>query len=90
MDRRLGYEVINIGRGEPVLVMDFVKALEKLAGRSAPLTSEPMMKADVSYTFANIDKAKKLLDYDPKVSVEEGVRHFYEWFKGAVGDPAAA
>jgi len=88
MDRRLGYEVINIGRGEPVLVVDFVKSLEKLAGKQAPLTSEPMMKADVSYTFANIDKARKLLDYDPKVSVEEGVKHFYDWFRAAVGDPA--
>jgi UDP-glucuronate 4-epimerase len=89
LDRRLGYEVINIGRGEPVLVVDFVKSLEKLAGKQAPLTSEPMMKADVSYTFANIDKARKLLDYDPKVSVEEGVKHFYDWFRAAVGDPAA-
>jgi len=88
LDRRLGYEVINIGRGEPVLVVDFVKSLEKLAGKQAPLTSEPMMKADVSYTFANIDKARKLLDYDPKVSVEEGVKHFYDWFRTAVGDPA--
>jgi UDP-glucuronate 4-epimerase len=89
VDRRLGYEVINIGRGEPVLVVDFVKSLEKLAGKHAPLTSEPMMRADVSYTFANIDKAKKLLDYNPTVSVEEGVKHFYDWFKLAVGDPAA-
>jgi len=89
LDRRLGYEVINIGRGEPVLVVDFVKSLEKLAGKQAPLTSEPMMKADVSYTFANIDKARKLLDYNPTVSVEEGVKHFYDWFKAAVGDPAA-
>jgi UDP-glucuronate 4-epimerase len=89
LDRRLGYEVVNIGRGEPVLVMDFVKALEKLAGQKAPLTSEPMMKADVSYTFANIDKAKRLLDYDPKVSVEEGVKRFYDWFTSAIGNPAA-
>ena len=89
VDRRLGYEVINIGRGEPVLVVDFVKSLEKLAGKSAPLTSEPMMKADVSYTFANIDKAKRLLDYNPQVSVEEGVKRFYDWFKAAVGDPGA-
>src|SRR5450432_4125711 len=89
VDRRLGYEVINIGRGEPVLVVDFVKSLERLAGKQAPLSSEPMMKADVSYTFANIDKARRLLDYNPQVSVEEGVRRFYDWFRVAVGDPAA-
>lgn len=88
VDKRLGYEVINIGRGEPVLVADFVKSLEALAGKKAPLVSEPMMRADVAYTYANIDKAKALLGYQPSVSVAEGVRRFYEWYKSAVGDPA--
>ena len=87
VDKRLGYEVINIGRGEPVLLADFVKTLEGLAGKKAPMVSEPMMRADVAYTYANIDKAKALLGYAPTVSVEEGVRRFYEWYKGAVGDP---
>lgn len=89
LDRRLGYEVINIGRGQPVLVVDFVRALEKLAGKRAPLNSEPMMKADVSYTYANIDKARQLLGYEPSVSVDEGVSHFYDWYKAAVGDPSS-
>src|SRR5450432_2830578 len=89
IDRRLGYEVINIGRGEPVLVGDFVKSLERLAGKNAPLVSEPMMKADVAYTYANTEKAKRLLGYSPTVSVQEGVRRFYEWYRVAVGDPAA-
>jgi UDP-glucuronate 4-epimerase len=89
VDKRLGYEVINIGRGEPVLLADFVKSLEVLAGKKAPLVSEPMMRADVAYTYANIDKARALLGYAPTVSVEDGVRRFYEWYKGAVGDPGA-
>jgi UDP-glucuronate 4-epimerase len=88
LDKRLGYEVINIGRGEPVLVADFVRAVERLAGKKAPVRSEPMMKADVDFTFANIDKAQSLLGYAPRVSVDEGVRQSYEWYKSAVGDPA--
>jgi UDP-glucuronate 4-epimerase len=88
VDHRLGYEVINIGRGEPVLLADFIKSFEKLAGKKAPMTSESMMKADVSYTFASIDKAKSLLGYDPKVSVDEGAQRFYDWYRSAVGDPA--
>jgi UDP-glucuronate 4-epimerase len=88
-DRRLGYEVINIGRGEPVLLADFVRDLEALAGGRAPVTSEPMMKADVSYTYADITKARKLLDYSPTVSVSEGVRRFYDWYCAAVGEPIA-
>jgi UDP-glucuronate 4-epimerase len=87
-DRRLGFEIINIGRGEPVLLADFVRDLEVLAGRDAPVSSEPMMRADVSYTYADISKARKLLGYEPKVSVAEGVRRFFEWYCSAVGKPA--
>jgi len=39
----------------------------------------------VDFTFANIDKAKSLLGYAPRVSVEEGVQHSYEWYRKAVG-----
>jgi len=87
LDKRLGYEVINIGRGEPVLVADYIKSIEQLAGKSVPFKTEPMMKADVDFTFANIDKAKTLLGYAPRISVEEGVRHSYEWYRNAVVDP---
>jgi len=87
LDKRLGYEVINIGRGEPVLVADYIKSIEQLAGKSVPFKTEPMMKADVDFTFANIDKARSLLGYAPRVSVEEGVRHSYEWYRNAVVGP---
>ena len=89
LDTRLGYEVINIGRGEPVLVADYIESIERLAGKKVPFKPEPMMKADVDFTFANIDKAKSLLGYAPRTSVEEGVRRSYEWYKSAVGDTGA-
>lgn len=85
LDRRLGYEVINLGRGEPVYLKDFVGALEKLSGKRANFESQPMVAADISYTYANIDKARRLLGYEPKVSVPEGVREFYEWYVRNVG-----
>jgi UDP-glucuronate 4-epimerase len=86
-DRRLGYEIINIGRGEPVLLADFVSSLEAVAGGSAPVESEPMMRADVSYTYADISKARALLGYAPQVSMLEGVKQFYDWYCKAVGSP---
>jgi len=89
LDIRLGYEVINIGRGEPVLVSDYIESIEELAGKKAPFKSEPMMKADVDFTFANIDKAKALLGYSPRISVNEGVRQSYEWYRHAVGELGA-
>ena len=79
-DRRLGYEVINLGRGEPVLLADFVESLEQLAGKRPNLVEKPMLSADVEYTFADISKARRLLGYEPKVSVAEGTRRFFEWY----------
>jgi UDP-glucuronate 4-epimerase len=79
-DRRLGYEVINLGRGEPVLLADFVNALERLAGKKPRLVPMPMMDADVSATCADIQKAKTLLGYSPSVDVQAGVERFFEWY----------
>jgi UDP-glucuronate 4-epimerase len=85
VDRRLGYEIVNLGRGEPVLVSDFMAALESCAGRRANTVDTPMPKADVEATFANIEKAARLLDYRPSVSVPDGVRATYEWFARTFG-----
>ena len=83
-DRRLGYEVINLGRGEPVLLADFVGVLEKLSGRKPRLVPAPMSDADVAYTYADIEKARRLLGYEPEVSAEEGIARFFEWYMEAV------
>jgi len=82
IDRPLGYELINLGRGEPVLLADFVKVVEALAGKNAVLKHEPMPAADVKQTFANIDKARQLLGYAPQTSVREGVAQLWAWYGG--------
>jgi UDP-glucuronate 4-epimerase len=84
VDHPLGYEILNLGRGEPVLLSDFVKGIEQLAGRSAQLTSTPMLDADIAYTFADISKTRSLLQYEPQISVPEGVTKFWEWYQKAV------
>jgi UDP-glucuronate 4-epimerase len=48
------------------------------------------MRADVSYTYADIGKARKLLGYEPKVSVADGVKRFYDWYCENVGKPVSA
>ena len=84
VDHPLGYEILNLGRGEPVLLSDFVKGIEQLAGGTAKLTSTPMMSADIAYTFADISKTRKLLQYDPQTSVPEGVARFWQWYQRVV------
>lgn len=81
LDRPLGYEIINLGRGEPVLLNDFVQMMESLAGKRANLVDAPKHAADVVRTYADIGKAQALLDYDPQVSADEGVRRFWEWYR---------
>jgi len=80
VDRRLGYQVINLGRGEPVVLREFIDQLEAASGKRANLVDEPVFAADVDYTFADISKARELLGYQPKVSVREGAHAFYRWF----------
>jgi UDP-glucuronate 4-epimerase len=79
-DHRLGYEVLNLGRGEPVLLAEFVETLEYVAGRKANLVHTPMPLSDVKYTYAGIEKAQKLIGYNPKISFEEGIQRFYSWY----------
>lgn len=80
LERPLGYEVINLGRGELTRLQDFVSLLEELAGKSANLTPQPRLEADVVTAHADISKARRLLDYNPKVSVAEGVYAFWRWY----------
>jgi len=85
IDRRLGFEALNLGRGEPVLVKDFVLEIERLAGRKANLVPAPMMDADVAYTFADISKAHALLGYAPRISVTDGVERLFRWYRSTAG-----
>jgi len=81
LERPLGYEIFNLGRGEPVAVKEFLSIFEELAGSKARLAHQPLPASDVPYTYANIDKARRLLDYQPRVSVREGVQAFWDWYR---------
>lgn len=80
VDRRLGYEVVNLGRGEPIELAAFVSKVSDLCGSRPVISYKPMPAADVTRTYAKIDKARRLLGYDPKVSVDEGIAKLHEWY----------
>lgn len=80
-DRRLGYEVINLGRGEPTRLGDFVGLVEESLGGKASLVPQPMPEGDVPRTHADISKAYELLDYRPTVTVPDGVELFVDWYR---------
>lgn len=87
-ERPLGYEILNLGRGEMVKLADFVEITESLAGRKSNLVSAPKIRADIDRSFASIEKAQRLIDYDPQVSVKEGISRFWAWYQAAVLEPA--
>jgi UDP-glucuronate 4-epimerase len=80
IDRPLGYEIINLGRGEPTLLKEFVNLIEELAGQKANVIHRPRLAADFVRNQADISKARRLLEYDPKYPVKEGIRIFWEWY----------
>jgi UDP-glucuronate 4-epimerase len=81
LDRPLGYEIINLGRGEPVWMDEFVQLVEELVGKRAVLTTPPAPPSEPPVTFANIDKARRLLDYKPATPVAEGMWRMWQWYQ---------
>lgn len=77
----LGYEIINLGRGEPVLMADFVTIVEDLVGKKAILDTPPAPASEPKLTFANVDKARSLLGYDPQTPVHEGLAKLWDWYQ---------
>ena len=57
-----------------------IKLIEKNLGKKARIKKFPRHPADVRATRANIDKAKKLLKWKPKISIEQGVKNTVTWF----------
>ncbi len=86
LDRPLGYEIINLGRGEPVLMADFVRIIEELVGRPALLVTPPAPASEPPVTFANIDKARRLLDYRPQTPVHEGLARLWDWYRREIAE----
>ena len=81
VDRPLGYELVNLGRGEPVLLRDFVRVVEELTGKQAQLAQAKMPAADVRETFADIGKARRLLGYEPQTQVRDGMARVWDWHR---------
>ncbi|HPA19168.1 MAG TPA: NAD-dependent epimerase/dehydratase family protein [Verrucomicrobiae bacterium] len=91
IDKPLGYEIINLGRGEPIDMNAFVHIAEEIADKKAIIRVAPAPASEPKVTFANVDKARRLLAYNPRVSVREGLARFWEWYtKEAMAPPATA
>jgi UDP-glucuronate 4-epimerase len=73
-------EVINLGNSRTVTLLELISAIEKSVGKKAILDKLPNQPGDVPITFANVSKAKKLLNYSPSTTLEEGLEEFKLWY----------
>ena len=79
------YEVYNIGRGQQVPLMDFIAAMSDSLGVEADINFMPMQDGDVPRNMADTSALKREYGYSPRVSVEEGVARFAQWYKSYYG-----
>ena len=75
------FEIINLGSGNRIDLMDYITVLEDKLDKVAKKIMEPMQPGDVSETWADISKAYELLNYKPKVSIKEGISNFVDWYQ---------
>lgn len=81
VDKQFGFEIFNIGRGEPQSLDALITALASAAGKEARTSPREAPPGELKITYANIDKARQMLGYSPKISIEEGAKRLVEWMK---------
>lgn len=78
---RTNHEIFNLGESETVELKDLIGLLEENLGKKAIIEQKPMQPGDVPLTFADISKARELLNYNPTTKIEQGIPKFTKWFK---------
>lgn len=79
-----GFEIFNLGESHTTSVVELVKMIEGSLGKKANIDWQPAQPGDVPITYADVSKAKELLNYDPKTAPQEGIKKFVEWYKSQV------
>ncbi len=77
--KSLGYEIINLGNNKPHSLLEMIELIEKYTGKRAKIERKEFHKADMKDTWADISKAKSLLGWEPRISLEEGIKGLVEW-----------
>lgn len=79
--KNVGFEIINLGGGkDSVTLLDIISRIEKLLGKPARIETHAFHKADVKETRADIRKAQRLLGWQPRVGIDDGLKHCVQWY----------
>ena len=80
-----GYKIYNIGNNNPVELMEFIAAIERVLGQKAKKEFLDLQPGDVPATYADVDDLIKDVDFKPGTPIDTGIRRFVEWFKEYYG-----
>ncbi len=79
--KNVGYEIINLGGGKnPISLNTIISKIENLLGKKANIEYKPFHKADMKETWADIEKAGKLLGWKPEIDIDEGLKRTVNWY----------
>jgi UDP-glucuronate 4-epimerase len=79
--RDFGYEIFNLGESQTVTLARLIELLEQALGVKAVVQRKPVQPGDVPITYANVDKARAKLGYQPRVKIDQGIPRFVEWLR---------
>ena len=82
IDRRAGYETINLGSDSPVELNTVIGEIEAAIGKNATIERHPFHPTDVPATWANISRARELLGWEPRVNLKDGIASVVDWYMG--------
>jgi UDP-glucuronate 4-epimerase len=75
------FDVFNLGENETINLLSMIGEIEKALGRKATIEFRSPVPGDMPRTFADITKARKLLNYQPVTSIQEGIPKFVHWYR---------
>ena len=78
--RPLGYEIINLGSDRPASIQAVIQLTEELVGKKAQIDYQPLHRADMPATWAQISKAARLLDWRPRTTLQAGLKQAVAWY----------
>jgi len=73
------YEIFNLGGTGTISLAELVTTIERIVGKPAKIERQPDQPGDVPLTFANVDKARAMLGYEPTTPPEVGIARFWDW-----------
>ena len=75
------YEIVNLGNSSPVSLKEMINTIAEVLDKEPKIKEMPMQQGDVNITYADISKAKEMLNYDPRTPFKEGIEKFVKWYK---------